>query len=74
MGGQSFSDCGLDKITMTGALYAFSAGKQYDIGNNSAADETASSIGIDASRLNGVYSKSQTVQPLAIQIFIIIKF
>ena len=72
-GGQSFSDCGLENIQMVGALYATTSGKQYDIGNNELADETASVINIDASRISSVYSNETSVQPPALQTLIIIK-
>ena len=58
---------------MVGALYATTAGKQYDIGNNAASDETASVVNIDASRVSQIYSEVSTVQPPAFQTLMIIK-
>ena len=72
-GGQSFSDCPLSDIQMVGALYATTAGKQYDIGNNTVSDETASVVNIDASRVSSIYSNETSVQPPAFQTLIIIK-
>lgn len=72
-GGQSFSDCSTEDIQMVGALYATASGKQYDIGNNSVSDETASVVNIDASRVSSIYSNETSVQPPALQTLIIIK-
>ena len=58
---------------MVGALYATTAGKQYDIGNNTASDETASVINIDAKRVSQIYSEISTVQPPTFQALMIIK-
>ena len=72
-GGQCFSDCGLQNIQMVGALYATAAGKQFDLGNSTVSDETASVVNIDASRISSIYSNETSVQPPALQILIIIK-
>lgn len=72
-GGQSFSDCGLDQIQMDGALYATTAGNQYDIQNTTANTPTASVVNIDASRVSQIYSEVSTVQPPAFQTLMIIK-
>ena len=72
-GGQSFSDCALDQIQMDGALYATTAGNQFDIQNTTANTPTASVVNIDASRVSQIYSEVSTVQPPALQALIIIK-
>ena len=72
-GGQCFSDCSTENIQMVGALYATASGKQYDIGNNTVSDETASVVNIDASRVSSIYSNETSVQPPAFQTLIIIK-
>ena len=60
-------------IQMDGALYATTAGNQYDIQNTTANTPTASVVNIDASRVSQIYSEVSTVQPPALQALIIIK-
>lgn len=58
---------------MDGALYATTAGNQYDIQNTTENTPTASVVNIDASRVSQIYSEVSTVQPPAFQTLMIIK-